>query len=96
MNSLESFPAWCSVDTKIGAITVQLHEFNCFDCEMYADEIELPPDYEVREDQRRECISYESFSENTNKINSSQSRKMGTCSFIQQVHKERIRTPRSW
>ncbi|KAI8078256.1 WD40-repeat-containing domain protein [Gilbertella persicaria] len=52
VNSIESFPAWCSVDTKIGAITVQLHEFNCFDCEMYADEVELPKDYQVREDQR--------------------------------------------
>lgn len=52
VNSLESFPAWCSVDTKIGAITVQLHELNCFDCEMYADEVELPKDYQVREDQR--------------------------------------------
>ncbi|OBZ91909.1 hypothetical protein A0J61_00044 [Choanephora cucurbitarum] len=52
VNSIESFPAWCSVDTKIGAITVQLHELNCFDCEMYADEVELPKDYEVREDQR--------------------------------------------
>ncbi|KAI8390199.1 WD40-repeat-containing domain protein [Blakeslea trispora] len=52
VNSIESFPAWCSVDTKIGAITVQLHELHCFDCEMYADEIELPEGYEVREDQR--------------------------------------------
>ncbi|CEP07720.1 hypothetical protein [Parasitella parasitica] len=52
INSLESFPAWCSVDTKIGAITVQLHEFNCFDCEMYADEVEMPDNYQVREDQR--------------------------------------------
>ncbi|CAO3678603.1 unnamed protein product [Rhizopus microsporus] len=52
VNSLESSPAWCTIDTKIGAITVQLHETNCFDCELYADEIELPKDYEVREDQR--------------------------------------------
>ncbi|KAI7873407.1 WD40-repeat-containing domain protein [Mucor mucedo] len=52
VNSLESFPAWCSIDTKIGAITVQLHEVNCFDCEMYADEVEIPADYQVREDQR--------------------------------------------
>ncbi|CAO3698779.1 unnamed protein product [Rhizopus stolonifer] len=51
-NSLESSPAWCSVDTKIGAITVQLHKSNCFDCELYADEIELPKDYEVREEHR--------------------------------------------
>ncbi|KAI9473666.1 MAG: WD40-repeat-containing domain protein [Benjaminiella poitrasii] len=34
------------------AITVQLHEGNCFDCEMYADEADLPEGYEVREDQR--------------------------------------------
>ncbi|KAI8875796.1 WD40 repeat-like protein [Backusella circina FSU 941] len=52
VNTMESFPAWCSVDTKIGAITVQLHEFNCFDCEMYADEVELPAGYTIKEDQR--------------------------------------------
>ncbi|KAI8974896.1 WD40-repeat-containing domain protein [Pilobolus umbonatus] len=52
LNSRECFPSWCSVDTKIGTITVQLHEFNCFDCEMYTDEMDLPSDYEVREDQR--------------------------------------------
>ncbi|KAL0092183.1 WD40-repeat-containing domain protein [Phycomyces blakesleeanus] len=52
INNVESFPAWCSVDTKIGAITVQLHEPSCFDCEMYADEAELPPDYTITEDQR--------------------------------------------
>ncbi|KAI7898188.1 WD40-repeat-containing domain protein [Cokeromyces recurvatus] len=52
VNSLECFPAWCSVDTKIGAITVQLHENNCFDCEMYADEADLPEEYVIGEDQR--------------------------------------------
>ncbi|KAI7852561.1 WD40-repeat-containing domain protein [Circinella umbellata] len=52
MTKMNSFPAWCSVDTKIGAITVQLDGFTCFDCEMYADEIDLPETYEVREDQR--------------------------------------------
>ncbi|KAF7731707.1 hypothetical protein EC973_008879 [Apophysomyces ossiformis] len=53
ISNIESFPAWCSVDTKIGAITVQLHEFNCFDCEMYADEADLPDEYEIRDDQRK-------------------------------------------
>ncbi|KAI8139501.1 hypothetical protein BJV82DRAFT_626258 [Fennellomyces sp. T-0311] len=52
MNGMDSFPAWCTVDTKIGAITVQLDGFTCFDCEMYTDEIDLPETYEVREDQR--------------------------------------------
>ncbi|KAI8086121.1 WD40-repeat-containing domain protein [Halteromyces radiatus] len=52
ISGIESFPSWCSVTTKIGAITVQLLESNCFDCEMYADEIGLPIDYQYREDQR--------------------------------------------
>ncbi|ORY94461.1 WD40-repeat-containing domain protein [Syncephalastrum racemosum] len=52
MKSMESNPPWCSVDTKIGAITVQLDGFTCFDCEMYADEANLPSTYDVREDQR--------------------------------------------
>ncbi|KAI9496618.1 WD40-repeat-containing domain protein [Zychaea mexicana] len=39
-------------DTNGEAITVQLDGYTFFDCEMYADEIELPVFYEVREDQR--------------------------------------------
>jgi WD repeat-containing protein 48 len=52
ISGIESFPSWCSVTTKIGAITVQLLESNCFDCEMYVDEIGLSPEYHYREDQR--------------------------------------------
>ncbi|CAO3591245.1 unnamed protein product [Absidia cylindrospora] len=52
ISGIESFPSWCSVTTKIGAITVQLLESNCFDCEMYVDEIGLLGDYQYREDQR--------------------------------------------
>ncbi|KAI9313547.1 WD40-repeat-containing domain protein [Dichotomocladium elegans] len=52
VNGMDSFPAWCSVDTKIGAITVQLDGFTCFDCDMYADESDVPDTYEIREDQR--------------------------------------------
>ncbi|ORZ23544.1 WD40-repeat-containing domain protein [Absidia repens] len=52
INGIESFPSWCSVTTKIGAITVQLLESNCFDCEMYADEVSISADYQYREDQR--------------------------------------------
>ncbi|EIE87749.1 hypothetical protein RO3G_12460 [Rhizopus delemar RA 99-880] len=39
-------------DTNGEAITVQLHKSNCFDCELYADEIELPEEYEAREEHR--------------------------------------------
>ncbi|KAI8393498.1 WD40-repeat-containing domain protein [Radiomyces spectabilis] len=39
-------------DNNGEAITVQLHQYNCFDCEMYADEAGLPENYEIREDQR--------------------------------------------
>ncbi|KAM3589904.1 hypothetical protein VKS41_000759 [Umbelopsis sp. WA50703] len=52
LNSMETFSNWCSVDTKIGAITVHLDEHTCFDCEMYADEANLSPDYDIREEQR--------------------------------------------
>lgn len=52
LNSMETFSNWCSVDTKIGAITVHLDEQACFDCEMYADEANLSSDYEIREEQR--------------------------------------------
>ncbi|KAI9279517.1 WD40-repeat-containing domain protein [Umbelopsis sp. AD052] len=52
INSMETFSNWCAVDTKIGAITVHLDEQTCFDCEMYADEANLPEDYEIREEQR--------------------------------------------
>ncbi|KAI9253221.1 WD40-repeat-containing domain protein [Sporodiniella umbellata] len=39
-------------DTNGEAITVQLHKSTCFDCELYEDEIELPSDYNVREEHR--------------------------------------------
>ncbi|KAI7865903.1 WD40-repeat-containing domain protein [Spinellus fusiger] len=39
-------------DTCGEVITVELHESSCFDCEMYADEADLPEDYSISEDQR--------------------------------------------
>ncbi|ORX58265.1 WD40 repeat-like protein [Hesseltinella vesiculosa] len=36
----------------VRAISIQLQESNCFDCEMYADEMDDIGDYEYREDQR--------------------------------------------
>ncbi|CAJ0839971.1 8448_t:CDS:10 [Entrophospora sp. SA101] len=52
INTIESISNWCSIDTYIGALTVNLDETNCFDAEMYADEAGLPEDVEIREDQR--------------------------------------------
>ena len=43
---------WCSVDTRTGTLAVTLEENNCFDAEMYADELELDEDIEFRDDQR--------------------------------------------
>ena len=38
---------------SLKALTIHLDEFQCFDAEVYADEIEPPPeDYELREDYR--------------------------------------------
>lgn len=43
---------WCGVDTRTGSLAVTLEENNCFDAEMYADELELDEDIEFRDDQR--------------------------------------------
>jgi len=38
---------------SLKALTIHLDEYQCFDAEVYADEIEPPPeDYELREDYR--------------------------------------------
>ncbi|OQO05734.1 hypothetical protein B0A48_09828 [Cryoendolithus antarcticus] len=43
---------WCTVDTRTGSVAIVLEENNCFDAEMYADELDLDEDIEFREDQR--------------------------------------------
>lgn len=49
---------WCSVDLSSGNLTVVLEPFNCFDAEVYADELELDEPIEFRDDQRgrRRCL----------------------------------------
>ncbi|KAF3765531.1 hypothetical protein M406DRAFT_88397 [Cryphonectria parasitica EP155] len=51
-NTRESISPWCSVDTSSGNLTVVLEPFNCFDAEMYADELPLDEPVEFRDDQR--------------------------------------------
>jgi WD repeat-containing protein 48 len=39
VNSNENVPNWCTVDTRIGSITVMLDERSAFDAEVYRDEM---------------------------------------------------------
>ncbi|KAI0402982.1 WD repeat-containing protein [Xylaria palmicola] len=52
INTREAVAPWCSIDTSSGNLTVVLEPFNCFDAEMYADELQLEEPVEFREDQR--------------------------------------------
>ncbi|KAK7740374.1 hypothetical protein SLS63_001577 [Diaporthe eres] len=52
VNTLENVSPWCSVDTSSGNLTVVLEPFNCFDAELYADELVLDEPVDFREDQR--------------------------------------------
>ncbi|PBP23273.1 WD domain-containing protein [Diplocarpon rosae] len=52
VNTMEAVAPWCSIDTRTGRLAVVLEEYNCFDAEMYADELELDEFIEFREDQR--------------------------------------------
>ncbi|KAI0843744.1 WD40 repeat-like protein [Hypoxylon sp. FL0890] len=52
VNTLEAVAPWCSIDTSSGNLTVVLEPFNCFDAEMYADELILSEPVDFREDQR--------------------------------------------
>lgn len=53
---MEAVAPWCSIDTRTGRLAVVLEEYNCFDAETYADELELDEPIEFRDDQRSEFI----------------------------------------
>lgn len=52
VNTMEAVAPWCSIDTRTGRLAVVLEEYNCFDAETYADELQLEENIEFREDQR--------------------------------------------
>jgi WD repeat-containing protein 48 len=52
VNTTETVAHWCSVDTRTGSLTCVLEENNCFDAEMYADEVKIEEKIDFREDQR--------------------------------------------
>lgn len=54
VNTMESVDPWCSIDTRTGRLAVVLEEYNCFDAEVYADELELDEPVGFCADQRSE------------------------------------------
>ena len=52
VNTREAVAPWCSIDLSSGNLTVVLEPFNCFDAEVYADELELGEPVDFRDDQR--------------------------------------------
>ncbi|KAK8087193.1 WD repeat protein-like protein [Apiospora phragmitis] len=52
VNTTEAVAPWCSIDTSSGNLAVVLEPFNCFDAEMYADELVTDEPIEFRDDQR--------------------------------------------
>jgi hypothetical protein len=77
---MEAVAPWCSVDTRTGRLAVVLEEYNCFDAEMYADELSLDEPIEFREDQRSKC-NCQSLLESAD-IQSSQSWKVGVETYF--------------
>ncbi|KAL8966008.1 MAG: hypothetical protein Q9183_003568 [Haloplaca sp. 2 TL-2023] len=61
INTAESVANWCSVDTRTGRLACILEENNCFDAEMYADELKLENTGDLREDQRKELARDETY-----------------------------------
>lgn len=62
VNTLEAVAPWCSIDISSGNLTVVLEPYNCFDAEVYADELSLDEAVEFREDQRSRNPSFPSTS----------------------------------
>jgi WD repeat-containing protein 48 len=52
VNTREAVAPWCSIDLSSGNLTVVLEQYNCFDAEVYADELDLEEPVEFRDDQR--------------------------------------------
>jgi hypothetical protein len=52
VNTREAVAPWCSIDLSSGNLTVVLEPFNCFDAEVYADDLDMEEKIDFREDQR--------------------------------------------
>lgn len=82
VDTIETVPNWCSVDTRTGSLSVTLEENNAFDAEMYADQLDVAEHMDFKEDQRSECFANVDTLELTV---SSKSRKMGVAVFVRQL-----------
>lgn len=51
-------PTWCSVDTRIGGLTIHLEEGRCFDAEIHLDELGEELEGSFKEDQRGKFWTY--------------------------------------
>lgn len=63
VNKREAVAPWCSVDLSSGNLTIVLEPYNCFDAEVYADELKLDEPIDFREDQRSMWLVFPSFVE---------------------------------
>lgn len=80
---MEAVAPWCSLDTRTGRLAVVLEEYNCFDAEMYADELQLEEPIEFREDQRSKLIIAKLLSAN---FQTSQPWEMGFKAYLFEAH----------
>jgi hypothetical protein len=88
VNTTESIANWCTVDTRTGKLTVALEENNCFDGEVYADEIDILEKIDFREDQRSESCPYAlKCCKTCSNISSSKLGEMGVAKFVQLAYR---------
>jgi hypothetical protein len=85
---MEAVAPWCSIDTRTGRLAVVLEEYNCFDAEIYADELQLEEPIEFREDQRSEPLWLIDSDRGRNMLTStsSKSREMDLTPHILETH----------
>lgn len=88
INTMEAVAPWCSIDTRTGRLAVVLEAYNCFDAEMYADELEVEEHVEFREDQRSKLLAIFNYPRTRNFSNphSSQSWEVDPPSYILESH----------
>lgn len=58
VNTTEAVAPWCSVDVSSGQLTVVLEQYNCFDAEMYADELEAEAAADNAGSEKKETVEF--------------------------------------
>ena len=52
LDTIESVPRWCSINIKLGQLMVVLNEHDCFEAEVYIDQLVTDQICDFPEDQR--------------------------------------------